>query len=211
MPAGSPSPDLSDATRHSLIGRLADWHDRARWQAFFDTYWRLIYAVARRAGLTDSEAQDVVQETILSVAKSITRYDRSAGRFKPWLLQMTRWRIADQFRKRLPQSEPATTGPDATRDTATLDRIAAPGLALEQVWETEWQERLLEGALERVKRQVKPAHYQVFDLALRQHWPAAKIATELRLNIAQVYLIKHRLTALLKKELRRADEGQPGE
>jgi RNA polymerase sigma-70 factor (ECF subfamily) len=204
---GAPSPELSQATRHSLIGRLADWQDHARWQTFFETYWRLIYSVARRAGLTDAEAQDTVQETILSVARSITRYDRAAGRFKPWLLQMTRWRIADQLRKRLPTSESPASGPDSTRDTATLDRIAGPGFDLTQVWETEWQERLLEAALERLKRQVKPAHYQVFHCALRQRWPAAKIARELSLNIAQVYLIKHRLTALLKKELRRADEG----
>src|SRR5436309_7478286 len=97
----SSSHDFSpaDVTRLSLVERLANWDDRARWQEFFDTYWRLIYAVARRAGLQDSEAQDVVQETILAVARNITKYERAAGRFKPWLLQMTRWRIADQFRK----------------------------------------------------------------------------------------------------------------
>src|SRR3954464_12242476 len=91
-----------DVTRLSLVERLQDWKDQARWQQFFDTYWRLIYAVARRSGLTDSEAPDVVQETVISVARNVSRYDRNAGKFKPWLLQMTRWRIADQFRKRLP-------------------------------------------------------------------------------------------------------------
>jgi RNA polymerase sigma-70 factor (ECF subfamily) len=69
-------------TRQSLVGRLADWEDRRNWQEFFDTYWRLIYGVARKAGLNDAEAQDVVQETIFTVAKNIAQYDRSGGSFK---------------------------------------------------------------------------------------------------------------------------------
>src|SRR5215203_1783797 len=70
------------ATRNSLIERLGDWEDRAKWQEFFDTYWRLIYGVARKSGLSDAEAQDVVQETVVSVAKNIGRYDKKAGSFK---------------------------------------------------------------------------------------------------------------------------------
>src|SRR4029079_2682188 len=90
------------ATRNSLIERLGNWEDRARWQEFFDTYWRLIYGVARKSGLSDAEAQDVVQDTVISVAKNITRYDKKAGSFKSCLLQLTRWRIIDQVRKRSP-------------------------------------------------------------------------------------------------------------
>jgi len=197
-----------DVTRLSLVERLQDWKDQARWQQFFDTYWRLIYAVARRSGLTDSEAQDVVQETVISVARNVSRYDRNAGKFKPWLLQMTRWRIADQFRKRLPESDRLKREEETSRDTATLDRIASPGVDLEAAWETEWQQRLLESAMEAVKRQVRPEHFQIFDCAVRKQWPASKIATALGVNIAQVYLTKHRLSALLKKELRKAEAGE---
>jgi len=51
---------------------------------FFDTYWRLIYCVATRSGLTETEAQDVVQETVICVAKDIQKFkrDRAAGRSK---------------------------------------------------------------------------------------------------------------------------------
>src|SRR5499426_3368141 len=92
------------ATRRSLVDRLANWDDQRRWQEFFDTYWKLIYSAARKSGLTDTEAQEVVQETVISVAKNIDRldYDPAIGSFKGWLLQITRWRIADQFRKREP-------------------------------------------------------------------------------------------------------------
>ncbi|MEP6673169.1 MAG: sigma factor, partial [Chthoniobacter sp.] len=70
------------ATRRSLVERLTNWQDQRNWQEFFDTYWRLIYGVARQSGLTDAESQDVVQETVLTVAKNITKYEREQGSFK---------------------------------------------------------------------------------------------------------------------------------
>lgn len=95
-------PDELLPTRASLLKRLRNWQDQASWQDFFNTYWKLIYGVARKAGLTDAEAQDVLQETLVSVAKHIPtfKYDPTIGSFKAWLLNMTRWRIVGQFRKR---------------------------------------------------------------------------------------------------------------
>src|SRR2546426_10707649 len=89
-------------TRHSLLARLKDWGDQTSWQDFFDTYWRLIYNVAAKAGLTDTEAEEVVQETVITVAKKISEFkaDPARGSFSAWLMHTTRWRIADQFRKR---------------------------------------------------------------------------------------------------------------
>src|SRR5712664_1471473 len=91
-------------TRASLINRLKNWQDQSSWQEFFDIYWKLIYGVARKAGLTDAESQDVVQVTMASVAKHMPtfQYDPAIGSFKAWLLNMTRWRIIGQLRKRGP-------------------------------------------------------------------------------------------------------------
>ena len=68
-------------TRRSLLGRLKNWDDLASWQEFFDTYARLIHRVAVKAGLNDAEAQDVVQETIIIVARKIPgfKYDPALG------------------------------------------------------------------------------------------------------------------------------------
>src|SRR5271154_3734366 len=89
-------------TRQSLLSRLKDWNDQESWRVFFDTYWKLIYNAAIKAGLTDAEAQDTVQETVISVMKSMPdfQYDAKKGSFKGWLLSLTKWRITDQFRKR---------------------------------------------------------------------------------------------------------------
>src|SRR6266542_4778641 len=115
------------ATRQSLVERLADWNDRKRWQQFFDSYWKLIHRAARQAGLTESEAQEVVQETLITVAKKIDRlkYDPALGSFKGWLLNITRWRIADQFRKRKKAAvERAPTRHCEPNETATIERVA---------------------------------------------------------------------------------------
>src|SRR5438445_13876792 len=144
------------ATRRSLVERLADWGDQLRWQEFFDTYSKLIYSAARRSGLTDAEAQDVVQETVITVAKNIDKlkYDPAIGSFKGWLLQITRWRIADQFRKREPGGA-KRQHVAGDRLTATIERVPdAHVVDLDAVWEAEWKDNLFEAAIARAKKKV---------------------------------------------------------
>ena len=50
-----------------MLGRLKDWSDDQSWRDFFETYWRLIYSTARKNGLSDAEAQEVVQERVIAV------------------------------------------------------------------------------------------------------------------------------------------------
>jgi RNA polymerase sigma-70 factor (ECF subfamily) len=196
-------------TRRSLVERLANRSDRRIWQEFFDTYWKLIYSVARKTGLTDAEAQDVVQETIITVSRKIDklRYDPSIGSFKGWLLHMTRWRIADQFRKRQPGFSDQPTI-DEDRRTAPIDRIPDhDGFDLEAAWENEWRGHLLEAAMDRVKRRIDPRQFQIFDCYVVREWPAQKVAQELRVNIAQVYLARHRVSAMIRREVEALEKG----
>jgi RNA polymerase sigma-70 factor (ECF subfamily) len=195
--------DRSLATRRSLVDGLANWRDRRHWQDFHKTYSKLIYAFARRAGLTDAEANDALQETLLTVARRAEgfHYDPARGSFKGWLLQIARWRVADQFQKRLPaQPHLARTG--GTARTATIARAIDPaGPELEAVWNSEWYANLLATALERVKRKISPRQYQIFDCYVVKEWPAQRVQRDLGVNLAQVYLAKHRVAALLKKEI----------
>src|SRR5215831_17141311 len=110
-------------TRQSLVERMKHWSDQASWQDFFQTYWRLIYGVARQTGLTANEAEEVVQETVISVAKKIGEFknDPAFGSFKSWLMLITRRRIADQFRKRPPPAEHSPARSDETARTGTLE------------------------------------------------------------------------------------------
>jgi RNA polymerase sigma-70 factor (ECF subfamily) len=192
-------------TRYSLLSRLQNWDDQDSWKDFFDTYWRLIYSIALKSGLTEAEAQDVVQETIICVANDIEKFkrDRTLGSFKGWLRNLTRWRIADQLRKRKPAALEENTPPVERASLPELSEIPDPAdTGLEKIWEEEWRENLMEAATERVKRRVKEEHYQMFDLNVVRQWPANKVAKTLGVNIAQVYLAKHRILALIKKEIR---------
>ena len=193
-------------TRYSLLSRLQNWDDQDSWKDFFDTYWRLIYAVALKSGLTEAEAQDVVQETIISVAKNIQKFkrDRKLGSFKGWLRNLTRWRIADQLRKRTrvaPEERKAAEDAAAVWDTAPL----ADSVEVESVWEAEWRVNLMKVALENVKRRVKEEHYQMFDFYVVKQWPAAKVAQTFGVSVGQVYLARFRVGALVKNEIRRLE------
>src|SRR5262245_375657 len=108
------SPPQLIPTRCSLLSRLKSRQDDDSWQPSFDPYWHLIYGVPDQAGLNESEAQDVVQDTVVTVAKKLPGFKTSPefGSFKGWLLHITRWRIADQFRKRGREVPASTIGPE---------------------------------------------------------------------------------------------------
>ena len=197
------------ATRSSLIQRLRDWSDNGSWQDFFDTYWKLIYAVAIKAGLSEVEARDVVQETVVAVAKQmrVGGYDRTQSSFKNWLCLITRRRIVDHFRKRTdPKHRPAPPANDETNRTDTIARVPDPAsLALDSVWEEEWQRNLLEAAIERVKQQVAPKQFQIFDLSVLRNMPLGEVTKLFKVNAAQVYLARHRVGGLVKQEVKRLE------
>ena len=53
------------------------------------------------------------------------------------------------------------------------------------------------------KKQIEPKQkFQIFDCYVRKAWPAQKVAARLGVNIGQVYLARHRVGALLKKEIK---------
>ncbi len=191
------------STRYSLLSRLQNWHDQESWKDFFEMYWRLIYSVALKAGLTEEEAQDVIQETVISVARNIHKFKRdpALGSFKSWLRNIIRWRIADQLKKRIP-TEPV----ENEDDLAEIPDEAAS--SLDTAWDDEWQANLLEAALARVKRAVKEEHYLIFDLYVVRKLSVTEVARTLGVSVGQIYVVKHRISSLLKKEIRALENRQ---
>ena len=206
------NPDGLIPTRRSLLTRLKNWDDQESWKDFFDTYWKLIYAVAIKAGLNDAEAQEVVQETVISVAKQIAgfKYDPQIGSFKGWLLHTTRWRISDQLRKRRGEAGAIGREYKTSTRTATVERIPdQAGSNLGVIWENEWRNNIFAVAIEKVKRRVDARQYQIFDLYVIKQWPVKKVATTLGVSPGQVYLAKHRVFALVKKEITDLENKMP--
>jgi RNA polymerase sigma factor (sigma-70 family) len=203
-------------TRASLLERLKDLGDQGSWNEFYQTYRELIYSVARRAGLNETDADEVVQETVIAVARKMPgfRYDPAVDSFKGWLLTVTRWRILDQLQKRqqmanqsLPKS--ARRQEDQTR-TGTVERVPDPARPdLAAIWDEEWERNLVQAALARIKRQVHPQQYEIYHLHMILERPVREVAHTLGVNAGQVYLAKHRVGSLLKKEIRRLRQARP--
>jgi RNA polymerase sigma-70 factor (ECF subfamily) len=195
-------PDEFLPTRESLLGRLKDWKDEESWREFVNIYRQLIFSAARKSGLTEAEADDVVQETIVSVAKTIRefQYDPERCSFKTWLRHLTQKRIADHYRKRPREHLLREASGGAATGTGAFERVPSPG-DLETIWEEEWQKKILDAALERVRTQASARQYQMFDLYVLKKMRVQEVATALGTSVAQVYLAKHRISRLIKREV----------
>ena len=195
-------------TRRSLLSRLRDFEDEESWQTFFDRYWRLLYNVARRAGLDDVDAQDVVQDTVMAVAREIPqfRYDPERGSFKNWLVRILRRRVSDHFRKLYRQPALSGVSPEMLEDTGEADAIVSrDGVSLSEAWDQEWRRSILDAAIAQVRAQANPKHFQVFDYCVLKEWPVAKVASTLGMNAAQVYLARHRVSQAVKRAVQQIE------
>ena len=195
-------------TRETLLLRLRDLGDDKSWREFFDTYWKLIFSVARKAGFNDAAAQDIVQETFVAISRHMPefRYDPKIGSFKGWLLQITRSRIIDAFRRKHYQNGDQHLPREETLGTAVLESEPGhAGLALDVIWEDEWRTHLLDTALDRVKQQADAREFQMFYLHVVKNVPALQVARRLGAKLPQVYFAKYKISARLKKEVRRLE------
>src|SRR5262249_53066732 len=137
-------------------------------------------------------------------------YDPARGSFKAWLRKTTHWRISDHLRRRARQ--PAK-GRRAEEDpsTATIERVPDPAsLDTDPSWDADWQKNFMDAALEKVKRQVKPGQYQLFDCYVVKGWPMREVTRKLHVTMAQVYFAKHKITGLLRQELHKLDRKWSG-
>jgi RNA polymerase sigma-70 factor (ECF subfamily) len=205
----SSSRDELIPTRRSLLLRLRDWDDQASWKEFFETYWKLIYGVARKAGLTDAEAQDVVQETIISVARKMPdfSYDPALGSFKAWLMQVTRWRITDHFRKKQYERQGRRYPREEPMDGNWIDeQVDLGGFDLESVWNEEWTKHVLEAALAKVRQRSNPRQFQMFYMHVCRSVAARQVAERLGVKLTQVYFAKYKIGAAVKSEIAKMED-----
>ena len=203
-----PSTDSLLPTRQSLLSRLRDWQDQEGWREFFDTYWRLIYNVARKSGLDDFEAEEIVQATFIYLSRRMPtfRYEPARGSFKSWLRVVTRSRISIYRRSEKAgarfRREPLPG--DGTEESGTLEELPDRAAdVLDEVWQREWEENLLSAAYRRVRAKVSAQQLLIFRLATTGALPLTLVAKKLEVSLAQVYLARHRVGKLLKAEVQK--------
>ena len=64
---------------------------------------------------------------------------------------------------------------------------------------------LKDAALAKVKTQCDLKQWQIFDLYVLKEWSVREITEALGVSAGRVYLTKHRISALVKKELKRLE------
>src|SRR5579862_2393496 len=193
-------------TRLSLLDRLRNLDDHSSWQEFFDTYWKLIYCAAIKGGLSDADAEDVVQETIIGISRNMEnfRYQPEVCSFKGWLMHVTRNRIIDHLRKARSPKHAYVPLPTDTK-TGEGEELICPGSkgkGFEDLWDEEWQKNLFDAAVERVKRKVAPEHYQIFYLQSIKGMPPRDVGELLGVSVPKVYVVRHRISRMIKQEVK---------
>lgn len=196
-------------TRPSLLDRLKAGDDAQSWQDFYRIYGKLLRNFAVQAGLTDTEAEEAVQETAIALSRNLPefRYDPKVCRFKTWLLNQASWRIKDQLKKRrrsvgFAGEAPVLPADDSTR-TDAIHRVPDPAAQdLDALFETEWRKSLFTLALERVREKFSLKQFQIFDLLVFKEWSAAAVAKALGVSVANVYVTRHRISAAVAREIK---------
>lgn len=197
---------LQDST---LVERLKNLEDHDSWKAFFETYWKLIYGAALTANLSDADAQEVVQEVIVSVSRNIQTFkaDSQHGSFKAWLLEITQRRIADQYRKKQRREDSAGHDRIHSDKTRVADQAVDSSLTdIEEHWEAKYEAAIVESALANMKKNIPPGQYRIFHLAVVRGRPVSEIRESLGVTANMIYLAKHHVTNKVAEEIERLRE-----
>ncbi len=189
-------------THESLLLRLKDVHDGRAWDRFYNTYKGLILSYARRKGCTEQMAQDVLQETFITLTKKMPsfEYDRLKGKFRGFLLVIVKSRIVDAYRRENKHTKLGRIIPDGLPGM-DLSECATSTNDWEAEWDREWENNLLLEALKKVKERVKPHIYNSFRMYVLEKRSADEVSRSLNIPKDNIYEHRRRLTELLQKEV----------
>jgi RNA polymerase sigma factor (sigma-70 family) len=195
-------------TRPSLLSKVRRGDEHA-WNEFYQFYSKFIYSLALRAALTPDEANDIVQDTMVSVNRYIADFqvDSERAKFRTWLRTIVSSRIADKKRKLkrdpLAQVADGNTGTDKSNRTPTINRIADTEVDFSDMFDRQLKESAVAEAKDRVRRKAKVDHFQVYDLFETEQMSARDVAKTLGIGEALVRLRSFRIKMAIAAEARR--------
>jgi RNA polymerase sigma-70 factor (ECF subfamily) len=191
--------DGAPSTRASLLIRLRDQADERAWCEFTEIYGPLVHRLARRRGLQEADAQDLVQEVFRAVARAIDRYDPdpARGSFRGWLSRIARNLIINLLVAQ--RRHPRGTG-DADMQRL-LEERPDPAGEESALFESEYRRRLLTWASERVRGGFSEVAWQVFWRAGVEGRPPREVAEAMGMTLGTVYQYKSRVVAQIRREI----------
>jgi RNA polymerase sigma-70 factor (ECF subfamily) len=190
-------------TNTSLLAGLRDRSNDACWGEFFTRYQPLLVAFGRKLGLTETDAHDAAQETLMAFVSAYREggYDREKGRLRTWLMGIASHKIRDLQRKRGREKVVA----DNPGSTAFLNKIPDDE-AVSQIWDAEWHESIIKRCLEEVRRQVKPRTMEAFELFALQGLSAEQVAQKLGMTENAVWIAKNRVLTRMRETQKYLEE-----
>lgn len=188
-------------TRVTLLNRLKDGSDTDAWVEFVRLYGPVVYGFARKRGLQDADAADLMQEVLRSVARNAVKldYDPKRGTFRGWLYTITRNKIYNFLTAQ--KNRPRGSG-----DSGAVERLdAIPDRAADKDddWDIEYERRLSAKAMDRVRHEFQPNTWQAFWGTAVDGRPAQEVGDELKMTAGAVYVAKSRVLARLREEVQR--------
>jgi RNA polymerase sigma-70 factor (ECF subfamily) len=188
-------------TRVSLLERLRHSPtDQPAWDEFVRIYWPRIYSWCRSWGLQEADAEDISQQVLVKLAEQMRTfaYDRSLS-FRRWLKTVTlNTRITFAHNQ---QRRTDVTGGDILR---LLDQVAARE-DLARRLEEQYDYELLELACGLIRLRVEPKTWDAFRLTALEGRPGAEAAEQTGMPVSHVYVAKHRVEKLLRREVQKLD------
>ena len=184
--------DTRTTTR--LLDGLHDPADEAIWSEFDHRYRPIVIGVARRVGLSDADAADVAQETLVRFVRDYReqRYDRSRGRLRTWILAIARHRIADHFRAR---------GKGQGNRGDSVVSVLPDDQSLDDLWRVERRMAILRRALEHVAAHGRSGEKAIkaFEMLAFQRQSAETVAHTLGMTLDDVYQAKNRMATRIRQ------------
>ncbi|NBQ24501.1 MAG: RNA polymerase sigma factor [Verrucomicrobia bacterium] len=201
-------------TSPQLIQGLKDHCDASSWERFYHIYHPLLFRYACSLGLKPTEAEDLIQETVITVSKSIGsfRHQTEGGTFKGWLYTIVKRKFIDlkryQTRKRQ-LDHVSLDNTEGSPDRLESDSLVQGQSPDQELWERDWESFVRQRAYNLLKEKFKIEYLQIFDLAINKDWGVAKIAEFMHINRASVYLKLHRMRRILRQEREALLHGKP--
>jgi RNA polymerase sigma-70 factor (ECF subfamily) len=186
-------------TRPSLLLRLRDAADGQAWGQFVELYGPLIYGFARKHGLQDADAADVMQEVLRSVAGAARRleYDPQRGSFRGWLFTVVRNKLRN-FWARQGRHE---RGQGDTTAQNLLEEQPAPAEDPEAQWDREYEQQLFAWAAEQIQGGFEEKTWQAFWQTAVEGQSAGRVAEALGMSVGAVYIAKSRVLTRLREQI----------
>jgi RNA polymerase sigma-70 factor (ECF subfamily) len=193
-------------TRASLILRIADARNARAWDEFARLYQPVVYRLARRRGFQHADAEELVQEAMLAVARAVEGWvpDPERGRFRDWLQKIARNLMINFLTRRKHQ----VWGSGDSGMRRRLEAECDPDAAVSQMFEVEYRHEMFRCAAEQVRGDVQENTWQAFWLSTVDDMPALEVARRLGMSIGSVYIARSRVMARLREEVRRMQASQ---